>query len=169
MVSITRRVFAVFSACGLAASASAYVGSFFGATMNGLSEWAVVLHVGVFLLLLPMFAVESSSIKDRTFFWAGFGIGTPKWVVGGIKLLGLLFAFHFVLFFFQSHAASPDIKDGEFVLNSHDHIVKVLTQAEYLTLKGAELRLDAMGWMFFYFVLTMYWWFPKRQQVRIER
>lgn len=44
-------------------------------------------------------------------------------------------------------------------------IVKVLTESEYLQLEGAELRLFATGSMFFYFVPTMYWWFPKSRQV----
>lgn len=41
----------------------------------------------------------------------------------------------------QSHAASPELKNGGFVLNNHGQIVKVLTQSEYLKLKGEELRL----------------------------
>ena len=57
--------------------------------------------------------------------------------------------------------ASPEIINGQYVLNNHGQIVRVLTRYEYLRLKGAELRLFASGWMFFYFVPTMYWWFPR--------
>jgi hypothetical protein len=168
MISTFRRFFAVLSACGLAASAIVYVASYLGATMDSLSRWAFVLHIGVFILLLPMYAVEYSSIKDRTFFWAGFAQGVPKWVVRSIKLLGLFFIFHFVWFLVQSHAASPELKNGGFVLNNHGQIVKVLTQSEYLKLKGEELRLFATGWMFFYFVPTMYWWFPQRSRLSLK-
>jgi len=129
-------------------------------------RWAIALHVGVFALLLPMYAVEYRALNNRSFFWKAFAQGLPSWVVPAIKLLGLFFAVHFVLFLAQSHAAAPEIKDGEYVLNNHGKIVKVLTESEYLRLKGAELRLFATGWMFFYFVPTMYWWFPRgRQQV----
>src|SRR5579862_7910142 len=132
MISTFRRFFAILSACGLAASAIVYVASYLGATMDSLSRWAFVLHIGVFITLVPMYAVEYSSIKDRTFSWAGFAQGVPRWVVRSIKLLGLFFIFHFVWFLVQSHAASPELKNGGFVLNNHGQIVKVLTQSEYL-------------------------------------
>ncbi|HET6218792.1 MAG TPA: hypothetical protein VFE27_17350 [Acidobacteriaceae bacterium] len=88
----------------------------------------------------------------------------PKWVVPGIKLLGLFFVVHFALFLTQSHASAPKIKNGEYVLDDHGKIVKTLTQSEFYEVKGAELRLFATGWMFFYFVPTAYWWFPRTGQ-----
>jgi hypothetical protein len=39
----------------------------------------------------------------------------------------------------------------------------MLTKSEYLRLKAGELRLFATGWIFFYFVPTAYWWFPRQQ------
>jgi hypothetical protein len=70
---------------------------------------------------------------------------------------------HFIVFLWQSHAASPEIKDGNYVLNNHGHILRMLTKSEYLRLKAGELRLFATGWIFFYFVPTAYWWFPRQQ------
>jgi hypothetical protein len=67
------------------------------------------------------------------------------------------------LFLVQSHASAPEIINGQYVLDNHRQIVKVLTQPEYWTLKGAELRIFATGWIFFYFVLTM-WWFPRQSE-----
>jgi hypothetical protein len=97
----------------------------------------------------------------------GFARGLPRWVVPSIKLLGLFFAVHFVLFLAQNHASAPEIKNGEYVLNDHGKIVKTLTRSEFYKLKGAELRLFAAGWMFFYFVPTAYWWFPRTEQETI--
>ena len=164
MISLVRRIFAVLSAFGLAASVVAYVGSYIGMSMESMFPWSFVLHVGVFILLLPMYGIDYSVVKDRTFFWKGFAQGMPRSVVPGIRVLGLFFAVHFVLFLIRSHAAAPEIKNGEYVLNKHGQIVKVLTQSEYISLKGAELRLFATGWIFFYFVPTMYWWFPRLRQ-----
>ncbi|MFY9909955.1 MAG: hypothetical protein WCF22_07060 [Candidatus Sulfotelmatobacter sp.] len=164
MILAIRRVLAVLAACGLVTSAFVYIGSYVGMTMDGLFRWAFVLHVGVFILLLPMFALEYSALNARTFFWKGFAEAMPKWVVPTIKLLGVFFTIHFLLFLIQSHAASPQIKSGEYVLDNHGQIVKVLTQREYLGLKGAELRLFATGWMFFYFVPAAYWWFPRNRE-----
>ena len=129
--------------------------------MDALFPWAVILHVGVFLLLIPMHGLEWSAIQERTFYWKGFSALMPKWVVPAIKLIGVFCMANFALFLIQSHAASPEIINGEYVLNNHGEIVRVLTRLEYLHLKGAELRLFASGWMFFYFVPTMYWWFPR--------
>jgi hypothetical protein len=162
MILLLRRSLSILAACGLVAAVVVYVASFMGTTMDSLFKWAVFLHVGVFVLLLPMHAVEYSSIRNSKFFWDAFSKGLPKWTVRSIQLLGLFFAVHFVLFLVQSHAASPEIKNGEYVLNNHGQIVRVLTESEYRWLKGSELRLFATGWMFFYFVPTMYWWFPKR-------
>lgn len=163
MALLTRRFLAVVAACGFTAAIFVYVGSFRGVAMDGISRWAVGLHIGVFILVLPMYALEYSAVKSRTFFWDVFAQGLPRWVVPSLKLLGLFFFLHFFIFLVQSHAASPEIKNGEFVLNNHGRIVKVLKESEFRWLKGSELRLFATGWMFFYFVPLMYWWFPRRQ------
>jgi hypothetical protein len=149
MISVIRRFVAVLSGCGLAASAVVYVGSYVGTTMDSISRLAIVLHLGVFMLMLPMFAVEYPGLVNRSFFWKGFKQGRPRWVVPGVNVLGVFFMLHFVLFLVQSHAAAPEIINGQYVLNNHGQIVKVLTQSEYSTLKGAELRIFATGWMFF--------------------
>jgi hypothetical protein len=110
---------------------------------------------------------QGAPLWEETFYWKQFSQGMPKWVVPVIKLLGLFFIFHFILFLVQSHAASPQIEDGHYVLNNHGQIVKTLTQLEYFKLKAAELRMFAAGWIFFYFVPTMYWWFPRGRGVSI--
>jgi hypothetical protein len=69
MILLIRRFLAVVSACGLAAAIIAYVGSFAGTMMEDMFRWAILLHIGVFVLLLPMYAVEYSSIKNSKFFW----------------------------------------------------------------------------------------------------
>ena len=103
-----------------------------------------------------MNVIEYDAVRQRTFFMKGFARGMPKWVVPSAKLLALFFAVHFVLFLVQSHAAVPEVRNGEYVLNDHGRIVRTLAQSEYFTLKGGELRLFATGWLFFYFVLTAY-------------
>ena len=163
MKLILRRIFAAISACGLGAGIAIYVASYAGSTMDGLFRWAIVLHIGVFLLMLSLYLADYSAFRSGLFFWKGFRQGMPKWVVPAIKLLGTFFVIHFAVFLVQSHAASPEIKDGNYVLNNHGHIVRMLTKSEYLRLKAGELRLFATGWIFFYFVPTAYWWFPRQQ------
>jgi hypothetical protein len=156
------KIVAFVAALGFLASLCLFVGSFLGARLDNLNYlWFVSLHVGTFALLLPMFALEHRAIRDRTFFWKEFGRGRPSWVIPTIKILALFFAINFGVFLLAAHAASPEIKDGEYVLNNHGEIIKILTRPEYLRLKGGELRLFASGWMFFYFVPLSYWWFSR--------
>jgi hypothetical protein len=164
MIQAVGRSLAIISICGLLASIVIYVQSYRGATMDGIARWAILLHIGIFVLLVPMYAMEYPAVKQRSFFLKGFARGMPKWVVPGIRSLGLFFAIHLVLFLVQSHAAVPEVMNGEYVLNDHGKIVRALTQSEYYAQKGAELRLFATGWLFFYFVLTAYWWFPRIKQ-----
>jgi hypothetical protein len=164
MIPVVRRVLAIVSVCGLIASIVIYVASYRGSTMDDIARVGIALHVGIFALLLPICAGEYSTMKQRTFFWKGFAQRMPKWVIPSIKLLALFFAVHFVLFLTQSHASAPKIKNGQYVLDDHGTIVKALTQSEYFKIKGAELRLFATGWMFFYFVPAAYWWFPRTEQ-----
>jgi hypothetical protein len=195
MALIIRRFAAVLAGLGLGASVVVYLVSFRGTTFDNLNRWPFVLHVGVFVFIMPMVITEYSAFSFKTpdwiwfsggrqikrgsfscrgyaqgapfwqeiFFWKQFSQGMPKWVVPTIKLLGLFSLFHFILFLVQSHVASPQIKDGQYVL-TRGQIVVVLTQSEFFRLKAAELRMFAAGWIFFYFVPTMYWWFPRNRQ-----
>lgn len=168
MATVLRRILALISGCGLATAIAIYIASYAGRTMDGLFRWAIVLHIGVFLLMLSMYVADPSAFRNRRFFWKEYRQEMPRWVVPAIKLLGAFFFIHFVVFLLQGHAASPELKDGNYVLNNHGHIVKMLTQSEYLRLKAGELRLFATGWIFFYFVPTAYWWFRRDDQRQIS-
>jgi len=108
-----------------------------------------------------MYAIEYPGIRNRTFFWDGFRRGKPDWAYYMFQLFGAFFIIHFILFFLVSHGAAPRIVDGKFVLSNHGQITKWLTEAEFLSLNGYELRIFATGWMFFYSFATAYWWFPR--------
>ncbi len=157
---IFRALMGVLSALGLGASVYAYAGSYSRLTMNTLPLWAIGLHVGTIALILPIVAVEHSALRERGFFWHKFASGRPKWIVPTMQILGVFFFVHFLVFLIQSHVAGPGIKNGEYVLESHGRIVRVITESEYLKLKAAELRFFATGWMFFYFTSSVCWWFP---------
>jgi hypothetical protein len=112
MVRITRKFLSLTAAYGPIASALVYIGSYSGLTMDRIASLAIGLHVGIFVLLIPMYAVEYSTVNDRTFFRKGFARGMSKWLLRGIQLLGLFFAVHLVLFLVQSHGAAPKSKTG---------------------------------------------------------
>ena len=159
-----RRMMATIAGFGFAVGVCVFISSFVGTTMEKLWPWSVALHIGIFALVLSIVVFERSALMGNNLFWKEFEQRTPDWVILGIKLLGALFGIIFVLFLILSRAASPEIQNGDFVLNNHGHIVAVLTETEYLVLKGWELRFFASGWMFAYFYLAMYWWFPRNER-----
>jgi hypothetical protein len=164
---VVRRTLAIAAALSFLASMGTFVRSFFGLTIDKLGVWIFVFHGGIFLLLLPMVVVEYPAIKANAFFWKEFARGKPRWVCPGITVSFLFFVIFLVLFLVLSHASSPEIQNGEYVLTNHGDFVRVLSESEYLRLKGWELRFFASAWMCFYFILTMYWWFPRNRRLII--
>ena len=126
--------------------------------MDKLGARAFLLHLGIFAFALPLIVVER---------W-GKGVnpfrGKPRWVLRSYQILFFLFVALLFTFLALSHAASPEIINGDYVLNSHGKIVGHLSERDYLFLKGWELRLFASGWILGYYALMMYWWFPRQDE-----
>lgn len=159
-----RRIVATVAGFGFVAGFCIFVSSFVGATIEKLWPLFFLLHVGILALLIPIVVFDRSAGERNGMSWMDLKQRTPEWAIFGTKLLALLFGIIFVLFLSLSHAASPEIQNGNYVLNSHGKIVALLTQTEYLALKGWELRFFASGWMFAYFYLSVYWWFTGNRQ-----
>ena len=156
------RILAVLSVCGFAASLAVYLFSYGGLTLDRMGLWPFAFTFGIVLLYVPMCLIEYSSLNQTTF-RKRFSEGKPFWIVPAMNCFGAFFVIHFVLFGALSHFATPDVLNGRYVLNDHGAIRKVLTQREYISLKGDELRIFPTGWMVFYFVTAAYWWFPQRR------
>jgi hypothetical protein len=84
----------------------------------------------------------------------------PSWVASCF-LLSLIALAHFAWFHARAHWGVPEVRDGQCVLISHGHILKVLTVAEYVKLRAAGARMFASVMILFYFMPVMYWWFPR--------
>jgi hypothetical protein len=164
MVTIVRKFLAGLSAIGVAVSIVVYIESLSGKTLDDMFPWVIMLLIGAVVIHIPIFVLERSSLKDRTFFLRGFARGMPRWVVPFVKLLWLIVLAHFVWLFVESHGGVPIIQDGQWILSSRGRIVKVLTQKEYLTFKGQDLRVYAIVMIASYVVPMMYWWFPRSYQ-----
>jgi hypothetical protein len=157
----TRRLLAFLSACGFAACTLAYIGSFFGATMGNSSGWIILLCVGVFALGIPVQILEYPGSRALTFYWKGFARGMPSRVARCAGLLWLIAIAHFAWFTLHSGWGVPAILDGQYVIEARGHILRVLTQAQYLTLQEAWLRGVASIIIACYFMPMMYWWFRR--------
>ena len=122
---------------------------------------AIYLHLGIAVLFVPLVIADGRhGVKDMY-------SGKPRWVVRSVQALGLVFFVVFVAFLTMTHAASPEIVNGEYVLNDHGRIVGYISQHRYLVLKGWELRMFACVWIFFYYAIAVHWWFPRQNEWNI--
>jgi len=153
-----RKAIAISAVPGIFAGVYIFVASFFGLTMDKLGAKVIMLHLGIFALFIPLVAVEQWPKGVDPF------RGKPRWVIRSMQILFLLFVVVFFSFLALSHAASPDIINGEYVLNSHGKIIEHISERHYLFLKGCELRLFASGWILGYYAAMMYWWFPRQDE-----
>jgi hypothetical protein len=158
----TRRFLLVSSACGFAASIFAYVASFSLSLMELDFRLGTLLILGLMALFLPMYVHGSPASRSPTFFLTGFARGMPSWVVPCAGLLSLVGVAHPAWFIVHAPGA-PEILDGQYVLDSRGHILKVLTEPEYLSLKRAELRMLGSMIASRYFVPMMCWWYRRNE------
>src|SRR5262249_4843988 len=126
---VMRKAMAVVAAPGLIAGVYIFIASFSGLTMDKLGAKAFLLHLGIFALFIPLVVVERWSKRVDPF------RGKPLWAIRSMQILFLLFVVVFFTFLALSHAASPEIINGEFVLNNHGKIVGHISERDYLFLK----------------------------------
>ena len=164
---------AFVSGSAIAASLLGYAYSFLGAPVDKLLLWGCLLLIpGWMALLLPMYVLEYPLSRTPSFCWKGFARGMPGWVAPSSWLLSLIAVAHLVWLAVQNGLGVPEIINGQYVLDSRGRILRVLTQAEYLALTGAELRAFTTLMISFYFVTMMYWWFrqsPPQPNGRVSR
>lgn len=158
---IIRRFLSILSACVVAASILAYLCSFFGAPVDMIMPWFIPVFLGWMVLLVHIWAIEYPASRKPSFAWKGFARGMPNWVAPLSWILQLFFIANFVWLAVHFGMGAPAIMDGQYVLDSHGQILKVLTHAEYFTLKEVELRTFAALMVFFYFVPMTYWWYRR--------
>jgi hypothetical protein len=58
----------------------------------------------------------------------------------------------------------PEILDGQYVAEARGRILSVISEKQYLSMKGAELRMFAILNMTISFVPMTYWWFHRNEE-----
>ncbi len=117
--------------------------------------------LGAIVQILPIYILEYPASRAWSFFWKEFARGMPGWVAPCLRVLELSFVAHLVWFATQSGWGVPEILNGQYVLGTRGRVLKVLSQAEYLTLSEAELRAFSALLILFYFAHMTYWWFRR--------
>ncbi len=159
-----RSMLAVLSTAGLIAAVSVYLASFAGLTLgpeSNTAQWIIGFFAGVAVLCLPMVLVEyDGALSDRKLFWRRFAESRPKGSILALKISGAVALVHSILFAVLTRDGSPDVIQGQYVLNQHGTVQRVISEMEYLSLSGWEVRFFASFWSYFYLFVTLYWWFP---------
>jgi hypothetical protein len=154
-----RKVISIAAAPGFLAGVYLMGASFFGFTMDKLGVKAIfVLHLGIFPFVILLSIVDPWSKGVDV--WRG----KPPWVVRSMQTLLVLFIAFFFVSLAVSHAASPDIIGGEYVLTRYGKIVAHISERDYLYFKGWQLRFFASLWIYLYYTLMMLWWFPRQYE-----
>jgi hypothetical protein len=126
-----RKIPAIAAALGLIASVYVFIASLHGLTLDKLGGRALLLHLGIFALAVPCIVVERMKTNGQQF---SYGVasydGRPIWVKRSMGVFFGLFITFFLIFLIQGHAASPEIIDGDYVLNNHGTIVRYLSANE---------------------------------------
>ena len=161
MTPTIRKLLAGFAACAIALSLFAYIYSFFGAPVDKILPWSLILFFELMALTVPIHIIEYPASKAWKWNWTlkEWARGMPRWVTPCSWLLQLVFLVHFIWSAVQTGPGVPDIVDGQYVLGSHGRILKILTPVEYLRLREDEMRLLATVMISLYFYPMMYWWF----------
>ena len=154
-----RKAMAFAAAAGLLASACILVASFLGFTMDRLGPRAVLMHVGLFVLGIPLVFADRWPSRSMNLFR-----GKPRWALRSLQIVFLLFAGVFLTYLALSHGTSAQAIGGDYVLSDHGNIVGRISQRDYLFLKAWELRFFASGWIWAYYALVIHWWFPRQDE-----
>lgn len=129
-----RRLALYFSSVCLALSLVVNVASYFGIS---LLEELVFLHFGIFVLGIPA-AVSAKNRKIKKAPWwppsaslRALTEGGPAWGPRALVAAHVYALVQFVALLVLSHAGTPSIRDGKYILHSHGRLIRELTETEY--------------------------------------
>ena len=152
------KVLAAVSVSGLFASFCVYCMSFYGNLADVLFPLFALFLFGALALTLPIYVREYPTIGGPLFFWK-FAHRMPNWVRRCEFVLVVIATAHFIWFAAHSGFGVPEVVNGQYVIDDHGRIAKVLTQGEYFALRGAALRMSMTITAVLYFLPSTYWWF----------
>jgi hypothetical protein len=117
------------------------------------------LHFAIFVLFIP-FMLSLNKRFGRRVRLSALAQLLPRWVRG---LMFVLFAYvvvNFFLFLAATGGGSPSQQEnGQFILQSHGKLIRVLTAQEYTAFKANEVRGFSGHWLLFYFLPFAYFCF----------
>jgi hypothetical protein len=142
---------AVLGLVGFVASAVVHVVTLLGIDASYYVPWIWILHGGIFVGLLP---IARKTVQPNVQ-WP-----LPRW---SKLLLGGLLVYGFVnLLLFLASTGTADVSNGRYVLQSHGHLIRELSEREYHLERAHMFRAFSALWMMFYLFPALDSWYSKK-------
>lgn len=163
--------FLILTMAALILSAIAHFATFFGIDPQAKFPAVWLLHLGIFIVILPLLIVYGKEPGGR------FGTidhtlvmkYVPSWMKSLLMILSIYTAVNFGLFFVLSEAGAPDVWEGKYVLQNKGTFIRELSKAEYEKHLMYEVRGFSGHWLIFYFYpLIAYYSYLKKQEEEEE-
>jgi hypothetical protein len=133
-----------------------------------------LLHLGIFVVWIPtVFEIRKRQQLEQkhsltknnplSFFKLMFS-RTPKWLTI-VAIVGFIYAIINFSLVFLSQTGTPDIKDGQYILQNRGQLIRIITEQEYHHYQANEARGFSGHWIAFYGIaLAVLFPFGKRTE-----
>ena len=143
-----RFLFGTLSALGFLAALAVHAFALSGIAVQDIWPTVWALHIGVFVVFIPaaFYLRKHSDENDPVALFRGL----PTWA--GLALVAL-FVYAFLNFFVslsKTAGATPELRDGRYVLHNKGSVVREITKEEYTAGRAAQARLFSGHWLLFY-------------------
>ena len=142
---------AALALAGLLAAVFVHVAALRGVDVTQAHPALWGLHVGIFVVFLP-FVTMLKRTFNRQSRLADMKAVFPSWLLACCFALMVYVGVNFALALVALGGGSPAVRDGQYVLQDHGRLVRVITATEYEAARAQEARLFSGHWIFFYFV-----------------
>jgi hypothetical protein len=161
MIGAMNRVVALFALAGFLLAAAVHVAALAGVDVAARIPAVSMLHVGIFVVFVPFVFSIRKRFGNKVSLAALRGL-VPGWVFVAGAAVFLYTLVNFALFMVETQGGSPAISQGKFILQSHGHLVREITQGEYTAFRANEVRGASGHWLMFYFLPFAYFMFATR-------
>lgn len=156
-----RRLLAALALTGFFLGLSVHIATFFGIDISSRYPMVWLLHIGIFVVFIPMSIMEKRDrqIRNSNEFLAN----VPGWVNKVLTILFVYLLINFALFFYNSGGGSVREDKGVFILQKHG-IKTMISAQEYHQQKVYILRGFSGHWLLFYLMPGLYFLTSKKDK-----
>ena len=124
------------------------------------------LHIGCLIPAIP-FGIALKRQFGQQFTFSQLQSVLPRWAALLLIAMTIYAAINLVLFLVLSEGAFPDIRGGQFVLQRHGKIVRVLSEAEFHAQRAYQVRGISGCWLLLYLAPTLFFLVAVRPNVQV--